>query len=403
MGKTLTAAHAAALAGAGSAAEATRVDASGQGLEEVESLEGMTALARLDLSDNELSNLEGAGATPNLRWLSAARNRVSSLEALRGLGGSLQVLNASHNRLAGAAKVGRLRALRALVLNDNLELRRVSGLDRLPDLNSLVLSRCGVESLAGWLGAGGAGAGLAKLSLSHNAALAELPPALSALTALKELRVGHCALTVLPAALAALRRLRILEAGGNPIERLSAVEVLGEMPGLAQLSLRGAPLAARPGYREKVLALAPGLATLDGRRAGDAGGDGGGGAARGEEAAEAAEAPRGGAAGAPPPAKKPKRERREMAAPAEAAPAEAAPAEAAPAPPAAAAENEEDEDDALPFLPPPSAARTRLDPGATGAVKIVEAPRAGRKKKAGATGAAALAALAADEAPAGWD
>jgi Leucine-rich repeat (LRR) protein len=398
MSKTLTAAHAAALAGAGSAAEATRVDASGQGLEGVESLESMAALVRLDLSDNALTSIEGAGAAPNLRWLSAARNHVSSLDALRGLGGSLSVLNASHNRLAGAAKVGRLRALRALVLNNNPELRRVSGLDRLPELNSLVLSHCGVDSLSGWLGVGGAGAALAKLSLSHNAALAELPPALSALTSLKELRVGHCALPALPGALTALRRLRILEAGGNPIERLSAVEVLGDMPGLAQLSLRGAPLAARPGYREKVLALAPGLATLDGRRAGDAGEGGAGGAARGEESAEAAAAPRGGDAEAPPPAKKPKRERREKAAPAAPVPAKAAKAAA----PAAAAEEEED-DDALPFLPPPPAARARLDPGATGAVKIVEAPRAGRKKKAGATGAGALAALLADEAPAGWD
>lgn len=45
-----------------------------------------------------------------------------------------------------------------------------------------------------------------------------------------------------------------------------ARQVLRQLPALRNLSLRGCPLAEQPGYREAILALAPGLEILDNQR-----------------------------------------------------------------------------------------------------------------------------------------
>lgn len=116
-------------------------------------------LARLDVSKNELKSLDGLGACTALRWLSAASNAVTTegaADALKDLehlevwreGSTLQpalfhcppvtwwgccalchaptpaarasqVLNLGRNQLAGKIAVGRLRALKALILNEN--------------------------------------------------------------------------------------------------------------------------------------------------------------------------------------------------------------------------------------------------------------------------------------------
>jgi Leucine-rich repeat (LRR) protein len=129
---------------------------------QVVSMEACTALTRLDASDNLLTAADGIAACEALRWLSIAKNAVTSLEPLRDLAG-LEVLNAARNQLEGRVSVGRLRALKALVLNDN-QITAVSGLDKL-ELDTLVLSNNRVASLGGWLAGAAA---LQKLSLSHN-------------------------------------------------------------------------------------------------------------------------------------------------------------------------------------------------------------------------------------------
>lgn len=42
-------------------------------------------LSRLDVSKNELTSLDGVGDSTALRWLSAAGNSVTSVEALKDL------------------------------------------------------------------------------------------------------------------------------------------------------------------------------------------------------------------------------------------------------------------------------------------------------------------------------
>ena len=87
-------------------------------------LSSCTALSRLDVSSNSLTSLAGLGVNAALRWLSAAGNAVGGggsgggLEALAGCE-RLEVLNLGHNALSGKLSAGRLRALKALILNDN--------------------------------------------------------------------------------------------------------------------------------------------------------------------------------------------------------------------------------------------------------------------------------------------
>lgn len=266
---------------------AQRNDASPTLLQIVD-LAACAALTRLDVSKNSLASLDGLGANTKLRWLSAANNSLTvagvgdvlrDLEALEvsrqggrawwtspyqdmllphvswphvaltlgnvgkctGCGWTAracdpwhpaalphlpaaQVLNLGGNQLAGKLAVGRLRELRALILNDNqltlvggartpaglhvagrrgvragqrgdqavtwmcrlchpchsgrhislLGAVRCAGLDKCRELNTLVLSHNSVAALGSWLGGAPK---LAKLSLSHNQ-LAELGGAL---------------------------------------------------------------------------------------------------------------------------------------------------------------------------------------------------------------------------------
>lgn len=136
-------------------------------LPQIGDLAACSKLGRLDVSKNSLTSLDGVASVPSLRWLSAASNNLASAPgagaALKELA-SLEVLNLGRNRLEGKLSVGRLQALKALILNDN-QLTLVGGLEKARELNTLVLSHNALASLGAWL----AGcAQLEKLSLSHN-------------------------------------------------------------------------------------------------------------------------------------------------------------------------------------------------------------------------------------------
>jgi Leucine-rich repeat (LRR) protein len=102
-------------------------------------------LTRLDLSKNKLTSLDGVAMNTALRWLSVAGNAIDSADALKDLE-HLEVLNLGRNQLAGKVAVGRLRALKALIANEN-QITLVGGkylrdehLCRAPD--TLQLSAC---------------------------------------------------------------------------------------------------------------------------------------------------------------------------------------------------------------------------------------------------------------------
>ena len=158
--------------------------------------------------------------------------------------------------------MGKLRSLKALILNNNSELEYASGLDRCRALETLILSHCAVQELGSWL----AGCHtLVKLSVSHNSLVTDSKMrGLRGCTALQELRMSHCSLKALPIELEACRKLRIVEAGGNDIEH--DIDVLANLPDLRQLSLKGCPIASKENYKEKIGQLCPDLEILDNRR-----------------------------------------------------------------------------------------------------------------------------------------
>jgi len=225
-------------------------------------LEVCSRLNRLDASANALTTLDGIAACSALRWLSVAKNKIDSLDSLSGLE-FLEVLNAAHNQLEGKIRVGCLRTLKALILNNNNGITSVGGLDKLKDLDTLVLSNNAISSLGGWLSGAKR---LQKLSLSGNTGLSDLGSALKNCTRLQELRLNHCHLTHLPSCLEANSKLRIIEVGGNQISTHNEISVLKTLPCLRQLNLKGCPVAELPEYAEKVLEIAPRLEVLDSRR-----------------------------------------------------------------------------------------------------------------------------------------
>ncbi|KAL4859788.1 Leucine-rich repeat and guanylate kinase domain-containing protein [Chlorella vulgaris] len=251
----LSASLAATLAGQ-PADELYRLDASNKSITEVD-LAACGKLNRLDVSKNNLVSVEGLNA--NLRWLSVASNQITSINlALE----HLEVLNASNNQLSGKVAVGRLHALKALILNNNGGISLVGGLEKCPDLNTLVLSHNAVTSLGSSLKKS---AKLEKLSLSHNQ-VTHLGSALQGCPMLIELRLNHNQLRALPDELASNTRLRIVECGGNPIASVADIQVLSQLPQLRSVSLKGCPLAATPDYRQRMAELLPRLEILDNQR-----------------------------------------------------------------------------------------------------------------------------------------
>lgn len=393
-------------------------------------LDACSSLGRLDASANSLTAVDGIAAATTLRWLSLANNAIEDITPLRDLD-RLEVLNVAHNRLQGKVAAGRLRCLKALILNNN-EITSVGGLEKLHDLDALVLSHNRLASLSGWLAGAAA---LKKLSLSHNPLLTDVGGALRSCTALQELRLNHCGLTALPADLQKNQRLRILEAGGNAIATLEDLAVLGELPSLRQLNLKGCPAAALPGYSQHILQLAPHLEVLDGRKlsAASFAGEKRGGKATadaapisreavgtgGEKSTKRKAAVEGPAVEGPAGEREQRKKRKKEGPPALQLGAVPAVQHQRPPPAAAAVYPSSDEaDDAVAFA---AVRRTapKVDPSRTGVVKVVEVSNArgsgrgdkgkakGKKGGGGVRGTAALRALMgtgeAGNAQPGWD
>lgn len=234
-------------------------------------LEACTALTRLDLSENEISTLDGIAACTSLRWLSLARNSVamesttSFTSTLKELI-NLQVLNMAHNKLSGNVPVGCLKSLKALILNNNNDIVKLTGLHNLTELDTLVLSSNALKGgthLEDWLQGANA---LEKLSLSHNPLQVISGAGLGRCIMLRELRINHCQLRRLPDCIKHNTRLRILEAGGNEFESVDDIIIVQKLSFLEHVAFKGCPFASTSGYENVVHTLIPSLQTLDNKK-----------------------------------------------------------------------------------------------------------------------------------------
>lgn len=189
-----------------------RLKATGLGITACIGLDVCLSLWRLDLSDNDIRELDGVAALSALKWLSISKNRVENMEPIAELQ-SLEVLNVSHNRLdqAGLAPASKWSKLKALIANNN-KISVVPNLSRLKDLDTLVLSHNEIRSIDCLATKKCMLQRLRKLSLSHNP-LSDVGESLKHCPMLQELRLNHCQLEFLPKCLKFCAKLKILEAG----------------------------------------------------------------------------------------------------------------------------------------------------------------------------------------------
>jgi hypothetical protein len=221
-------------------------------------------LIRIDLSGNALTSADNVSVCSNLRWLNLSRNAIDSIQDIVHSCELLEVLNVSQNKLSGKVGVGRLRKLKALVLNGN-EVVSVGGLEKTTQLETLIISNNNVQALGGWISQAKS---IQKLSASNNPMSwgdGEVS-GLSQLVNMKELRLNHTGMGRVPEYLMCMKRLRILELGSNSIESFDDMEVLSSLRSVWQLNLKGNPVVRKQGYQERIQCMMPQVDVLDTKR-----------------------------------------------------------------------------------------------------------------------------------------
>lgn len=220
-------------------AATTVLRVTGRGLTAVQNLGPIgtpaAPLRRLDVSDNVIVSL--AGLAGQLSWLQASNNKlrgrvlveVNDLPTLSFLGLSGNGISA----IPSSALAPHGRTLRALLLNNN-RLVRLEHIGHLHALTTLVCSHNLLEDVS----AAAQLTALQKLSAGHNR-IATIPCRLGALAHLAELRLNDNALRVVPQELSACQSLRLVDLGNNALADWAAVEPLGALGRLVNLTLRG--------------------------------------------------------------------------------------------------------------------------------------------------------------------
>jgi len=180
---------------------------------------------------------------------------------------NMRVLNISGNELESLQGVNGMANLGALIANENRveSMEPLSGMTR---LNTVVLSSNRVETIGEEL------AGMTelnKLSLSHNK-IEKIGKHIGECVALKELRLAHNPdLKTLPPALGKCAHLRVLDLSHCAVANFGDVSAIKELTNLAQLSMRGCPIANEPSYARTLVKMCPSLRAVDGRRVGPGG------------------------------------------------------------------------------------------------------------------------------------
>lgn len=122
---------------------ASELDLSGLGLRDIGSLAGCRELRRLNISDNQITDLSPLLDLPLLERLDASGNALRDLRPIMGLT-SLRRVNVADNQVADTAALGQMEWLTDLNLAGN-PLTDLSGLLKLGNLRSLSLKNTKLE------------------------------------------------------------------------------------------------------------------------------------------------------------------------------------------------------------------------------------------------------------------
>ena len=129
----------------------TTLDLSGKNLNDfdIEQLRHMRNLVRLDLADNQISDIRPIEELTDLTWLFLTENKISDISALRGLM-NLMELDLSENQISDIDALDGLNRLTNLAATDNQisDITALKGLSRLTVLNLRENQITNIDALA---------------------------------------------------------------------------------------------------------------------------------------------------------------------------------------------------------------------------------------------------------------
>ena len=188
-------------------------DFSGQGVDDLSTVDLYRGLTELNLGDNRISDISALARLTRLTTLNLGGNRISDISALAALT-ALATLDLGGNRISDISVLAALTALTALDLNGN----RISDIPALAALTALTTLDLGGNRISD-ISVLAALIALTTLDLNGNR-ISDIS-VLAALTALTTLDLGGNRISDI-SALAALTGLTTLNLGGNGISDISA-------------------------------------------------------------------------------------------------------------------------------------------------------------------------------------
>ncbi|KAJ2373565.1 hypothetical protein H4S02_008814 [Coemansia sp. RSA 2611] len=244
------------------AATVTAAELRHKGLTHIDDVSKYTQLRKLDLSNNSISASDGLYGLRQLKALAHVNLSNNSLEEMDFVEGmpSVSVLNVSNNQIERISNhVAKCKELKAIIIGHNKvkAIEHIGGLDK---LNTLVVSHNQIDALHSMPKL----RELTKISAAHNRIKAV--PDLTIYPLLKEVRLNDNKIASIPENIRSCANLRVVDLGNNLIEDWVSIAPLQSLTGLDNLNLKGNPICAEKGYRDRVIEMIPSLRVLDGER-----------------------------------------------------------------------------------------------------------------------------------------
>jgi len=235
----------------------------------ISGLESCASLLSLHLDDNCISSVEGLDSLKLLEYLNLDSNKVQRLGKNLARLPKLRELHVSQNRLSsldGLAGMGALEVFSAC-RNQIREItsEQVKGLNKLDEMRLEGNQLRSLSFLVGGSGSSQPLPSLATLDVSSNSISAEALVGLPPLTQLVEVNLAGNRITDLPTSIASSwRSVEILDLSRNQVEYTAQLEQLKEFISLRELSLQGNPVTSREDEDIlKLLGAVEGLEYLD--------------------------------------------------------------------------------------------------------------------------------------------
>ncbi|KAJ1667215.1 hypothetical protein GGF44_004366 [Coemansia sp. RSA 1694] len=233
-----------------------------KGITHIDDISEYSQLRKLDLSNNKIASSEGLDGLRQLKCLAHANLSNNALEDLDFVENmqSIGVLNVSSTKIKRISRnVAKCSELKAIILGNNA-IKTIEHIDGLTKLNTLVISHNQVDVIPSMPKL----RELTKISAAHNRI--KMVPDLTVYPVLKEVRLNDNKIASVPENIRSCTSLRVIDLGNNLMEDWVSIAPLESLVGLDNLNLKGNPICAEKGYRERVVKMIPSLRVLDGER-----------------------------------------------------------------------------------------------------------------------------------------